>query len=109
MMKSSNRVEVIQINSMTDFNFDEWAELYKNDPIEFERRRKEVIEAEILKSSIENRAMLRTLQTQCDAIRSVLNPIDATIEISKMAVKRLGELKTPLTQLRQICEDLYED
>jgi len=93
---------------MTNFSFDEWANLYEANPAEFERKRKELLEAEIMKAPPEHRPMLRVLQMECDAIRAVSSPMEATVEFSKMAAKKLKELKTPLTQLRQICEDIIE-
>lgn len=93
---------------MVNISFDEWAALYKADPVEFERRRKELIDLEILKAPIEHRDMLRVLQTECDAIRAVYDPLQSTIKMSDMMVDRLNKLKAPLTQLRQLCEDINE-
>jgi len=91
---------------MTKFSFDEWAKLYESDPIEFEHRRTEFLEAEILKAPVDHRNNLRMLQMQCNAIRETMSPEEATAEMSKMMVAKLGELKTSLTQLRSICEDI---
>jgi hypothetical protein len=91
---------------MYKFDFDEWAKLYETDPDAFERKRKEVLEAEILKSPVENRAMLRILQSECDAMHATMDPMEATVEMSKLAARKLNELKLPLTQLRAVCEDL---
>jgi hypothetical protein len=93
---------------MSDFNFDEWAELYENDPLEFERRRTAILNAEILKAPEEHRAMLRVLQMECDAIRAVNSPLEATIKISKMMTDRLTILKGQLTALREVCEDIND-
>ena len=49
---------------MSHMSFDEWAKLYKLDPEEFERKRRDVIEAEICKAPIERRAKLRLLQME---------------------------------------------
>jgi len=87
---------------MTDFDFDEWAELYKTDILEFERRRKELLEDAIQQAPIRQRNMLRILQSECDAIHEANTPIDATVEISKMMIERLGRLTEPLTELRSI-------
>jgi hypothetical protein len=94
---------------MNNFSFDEWTKLYETNPEEFERKRKNLLEAEILKAPVENRSKLRLLQMECDAIRASMTPIEATIEMTKMAAKTLQELKTPLTQLRAICEDICND
>ncbi len=90
---------------MNDFSFDEWAELYKSNPEEFELKRKEMLDAEIMKAPPEHRSSLRAIQLECDLLRAITTPLQATIEISKMMCNKLNELKTPLTQLRQIIED----
>lgn len=90
---------------MYEFNFDEWADLYNNSPEEFERKRAEILEAEILKSPVKNRAILRILQLECDAIHSTTLPLEGSEKMLELAVKKLKELRLPLTQLRAICED----
>ena len=93
---------------MINFNFDEWVDLYKNDPGEFERKRKEILEAEILKAPIKNRNKLRLLQIECDAIREIMNPLDAAQAMLIRAQDSLKTIKTPLTQLRAECEDIAD-
>ncbi len=93
---------------MLNFDFDEWADLYENNPVEFERRRAELLNAEIMKAPEDHRAMLRVLQMECDAIRAVNSPLEATIKISKMMTDRLTILKGQLTALREICEDIND-
>ena len=94
---------------MFNFSFDEWAALYKSNPDEFERRRKDTTESEILKSPIENRDKLRIIQMECDVIHQTMEPLEATIEISKIMISKLNKLKTPLTQIRAICDDIDEE
>ena len=94
---------------MEDFSFDEWARLYEEDPVAYERKRKEILEAEILKAPVEQRGKLRLMQMQCDAMHTSMSPMEATVEMTKLATKKLQELKTPLTQLRAICEDICDD
>ena len=91
-------------------NFDEWAELARSNPEEFERRRKELLDEEIRKSPEENKSALLSLQVQCDAIRSLYydNPEQASAIILKMAGERLNRLRAPLTEMREIAEDLNE-
>lgn len=91
---------------MDDFSFDEWAKLYENDPVEFERRRKDLLEKEILKYPIETRHKLRLLQVQCDGIRNSCSPLEATAIMTTMASNKLSELVAPLTQIRSACEDI---
>ena len=91
---------------MTEFNFDEWAELYKSDPEEFENKRRELLEAEIMKAPIEHRNDLRVIQLECDIVSLTNTPLNATIKLSEMMVERLNRLKAPLTRLREIAEDI---
>jgi hypothetical protein len=91
---------------MTKFSFDEWTKLYESNPAEFERRRTEFLEQEIMKAPIANRNNLRMLQIQCDALREIMSPMEATAEMSSMMTAKLSELKTSLTQLRSMCEDI---
>jgi len=91
---------------MTEFSFDEWAKLYEANPAEFERRRAEVLEQEIQKAPVAHRNNLRLLQMQCNAMHETMSPMEATVEMSKMMTAKLNEMKTPLTQLRAICEDI---
>lgn len=93
---------------MTNFNFDEWVDLYRKDPVAFENKRKEILESLIMGSSERNRPMLRLIQLECDAIRQTTDPLSATIEISRMMVERLNRLKAPITELREILEDTME-
>jgi hypothetical protein len=52
------------------FDFDEMAALAKSDPYEFERRRVELIKAEINKAPPEHRPKLRALQLKLDMSRA---------------------------------------
>lgn len=91
---------------MSDFDFDEWAKLYETDPEAFERKRKELLEQTIMKAPVENRAMLRIIQMECDSIHQTMDPMEATVAISEMMIKKLNQLKAPLTALREIAEDI---
>ena len=93
---------------MYDFKFDEWAALAESDPAAFERKRKEVLDAEILKAPVASRNNLRMLQMECDAIRKSMDPMEASAAMLGMAQASLQKLKTPLTQLRAECEDILE-
>jgi len=93
---------------MYKFDFDEWAALAQTNPLEFERRRKDVLEAEIMKAPIENRNGLRLLQMECDAIRETYEPLEAAAAMLALAQESLLKLKTPLTQFRAECEDVVD-
>ena len=91
---------------MSDFSFDDWAKLYKTSPEDFERKRKEAIEAEILKAPIERRNKLRLLQMEIDATRADKNPLAATVAISVMMQNKVGELKEAYSSLESPLNDL---
>lgn len=91
---------------MTEFSFDEWTQLYETDPDAFERKRASLLEEVIRSAPVEHRAKLRMLQMECDGIRQAMSPMEATLEMTRMATSKLQELKTPLTQLRAACEDI---
>ncbi len=94
---------------MDNFNFDEWAELYRTDPEAYERRRSEYLNEYIMNAPVENRNDLRMLQLEVDTIRNMYPPDEALKIIMEMLVERLKTLKTTLTQARQYLEDLDED
>ena len=85
---------------MDDFNFDEWANLAKNHPEEFERKRTNLLNSEIHKAPIEYRNNLRLLQLECDVYHNSMSPIEATVAISNLLDTKLNELKTHTELLR---------
>lgn len=85
---------------MEDFNFDEWAELYKTNPVEFEQRRKNLLEKTILGAPTRCRTKLRLLQMECDAYHKSLDPIAATVAITKLMLGRANELRYQLESLK---------
>jgi len=93
---------------MTNFNFDEWASLYKNYPEEFERKRSALLEAEILKAPIERREKLRMLQMECDAYHNGMTPIAATVAISQLMDDKLNELKSHMESLKPAIDDFVK-
>jgi len=84
---------------MTDFNFDEWASLAKNFPEEFEKKRREVLEKEILKAPIQYRENLRILQMECDAYHNNMEPMAALGAMGAMMHVKLDELNSSCTEL----------
>lgn len=92
---------------MSDFSFDDWMKLARTSPEDFERKRKEVIDAEILKAPIERRAGLRILQMEIDATRATAKtPLAATVAISVMMQNKVGELKEAFASLESPINDL---
>jgi hypothetical protein len=88
---------------VTKINFDEWAELYRNNPEEFANRRKAVIEAEILKAPIALRSKLRVIQLECDAYNESLPPLAAVAEISKLMMSSVFDLQDSILDLGIEC------
>jgi hypothetical protein len=84
---------------MTDFDFDEWSELFSKDPAEFERRRAAVLESVIRTAPVEMRAKLRMLQMECDGIRQAMPALDAAKEMSKMMTDKVFELQDSMLDL----------
>lgn len=85
---------------MGNFDFDEWANLYKTDPVEFEHRRKNLLESLILTAPVSCRNKLRLLQMECDSYHDTLSPIDATVAITKLMLGRANELQYQLQSLK---------
>ena len=78
---------------MTKFDFDEWANLYKTNPAEFEIKRKELLDAEIANAPAACRMQLRLLQIDCDTLRETLPPAEAAKEISKLMLDKVFDLQ----------------
>lgn len=66
------------------FNFDEWAQLYKDDPAEFERRRKAIITETIAAAPPAQQLKLHQLQWKLDAIHTTNTPIGAMLKMQQM-------------------------
>ena len=90
---------------MPDFDFDEWAELYRIDPTAFERKRSEVLEETILNAPVEIRNKLRLIQMQCDAAHSEMEPLKAAEAISKLMISKVFDLQDAYLDLAIACND----
>jgi len=90
---------------MDKFSFDEWMQLYKTNPAEYERRRADVLNESIMKAPVEHRNAMRMIQLECDTIRSMYPPMEATIKIAELMVAKLKDLRANLTELREMIED----
>lgn len=66
------------------FNFDEWAQLAKSDPAEFERHRKAVIADAIAAAPAAQQLKLHQLQWKLDAIRATNTPLGALLKMQEM-------------------------
>jgi hypothetical protein len=94
---------------MSDFNFDKWANLAKNFPEEFEQKRKDVLEKEIMKAPLERRNKLRMLQMECDAYHFNMAPLAALGEITKLMHGRLEMLKDEFIELALVAKEVEQD
>jgi hypothetical protein len=100
-------IESILAN-MLNFNFDEWAELYRIDPTEFERKRSEVLEETIQKAPVKIRNKLRLIQMQCDAVHHLVEPLKAAEEMSKLMLDKVFDLQDSFLDLAIACKDFNE-
>ena len=92
---------------MDTIDFDTWAQLYIDDPVLFEIKKKELIDSVIMSAPVELRNKLRMLQIECNAITKLhSDPLEAAEKLTQLSVEKLKELKLPMTQLRAILEDL---
>ena len=69
----------------TEFDFDEWAKLAKEDPDAYERMREKMIQEVIDSTSPEIKRRMQGLQWKIDQIRSTsANPMSSCLKISQM-------------------------
>lgn len=67
------------------FDFDAWAELARNDPQEFELKRKLLIERAIMRAPADKQQRLRCLQWKLDQIRNLAStPMAACLQINRL-------------------------
>ncbi len=70
---------------MSDFDFEKWAKLARNDPVEFEKERKRVIEETIMRCPPHSRQRLIRLQWRIDMERKrCKNPLQSCIRLFDM-------------------------
>ena len=81
--------------------FDEWAALFKKDPREFENKRKQVLDEIINQAPIAVRNNLRLLQMECDVLRTMYPPMEATVKISELMTLKLVSLQQELIKLKK--------
>lgn len=81
---------------MTNFDFDEWAELYRRDPELFEQRRKDLLEAAVSCARPELQPRLRGLQWQLDAERAkAKTPMGACVRMNQLMMRKLVHELSP--------------
>lgn len=83
-----------------DFDFDSWAQLARDNPAEFERRRRAFIEETIDAMPVEHHARLKGLQFRVDLERQrAKTPMGATIRLNSMMMDSFWELRQALQRL----------
>ena len=89
--------------------FDDWAELARNDPHAFEAQRRDVIEAFIANAPERNRHHLRCLQWRIDMERKrASTPLAACYQIYRMMWQSFAGERGLITALRdaeQLCRE----
>lgn len=85
----------------SEFDFDYWSKLFKENPEEFERRRQEEIDKVIEAAhSVEMQHRLRQLQWSIDAERQASkNPLDALVKVQKRMWDSFHKLNCKLQEL----------
>ena len=95
-------------SSRNDVDFDEWMELYKTDPQQFEKKRVELIQSEINNAPLGMRRRLNGLQWRIDAeIKLADNPLDGCIKVYQMMIDSVyaeGGLRDVLTSFEKDVE-----
>ncbi len=91
----------------TSFEFQEWASLAQAAPEDFERQRRELIQAFLDESNDEQRRLGMSLQREIDyEIRRAGNPQQALAAISKMMWSQIDFLCEELEALSQSMREL---
>jgi hypothetical protein len=83
---------------MQDFDFNEWAELHKKDPAEFERRRQATLEKMISESPLRAETKQK-LRTTVLAAPSSTDPMENMLNAQKLMWASFGELQAQVKQL----------
>ena len=90
-----------------EFDFQEWAELARRSPADFERRRREVIQAFLDSAGNDQQRMGVALQREIDyEIRRAGDPQDALAAISRMMWSQVEFLCEELQALSSSMHDL---
>jgi hypothetical protein len=94
--------------STDDFNFDTFARLAKDDPVEFDRLRQQLIDANIAAAPRHLQSRLRQLQCRADLVREgATSPMAATLKLSSMMWETVvgpGGLREALNALVSVGE-----
>ena len=96
-------------NSAAEYDFDKWKQLAKQDPDEFDRQRRIVIENAINSAPASMHKRLRGLQWRIDMeIERSENPIDSCARISRMMIEKVYSSGGLLESLNRLTENQTE-
>lgn len=91
------------------FDFDYWMELHEADPVAFEQKRAELIQAEIAKAPEHLQRRLNGIQFELDAKRSLSDsPLESCMQMSSQMWESFDMMRTQLNALARP-EALTED
>jgi len=91
--------------NVSNFNFDEWMELYKKNPDEFEKRRNVVIQSFI--DSSKNKNKLQKIQWRLNMSRRNKNPLKATMDFYYEMLDFFEEMRIALNNFCKCKFDNY--
>ncbi len=92
-------------NIDTEFDFDEWARLAKEDPDAYEDKREKMVQEVIDSTSPEVKRRMQGLQWKIDQIRSTsTNPMSSCLKISQMMWDNVLGKDGLLDHMRQLSD-----
>lgn len=92
-------------NSISEFNFDDWAELYKKNPEEFEARRSAALMLELASGTSQQRAAAFAVLESFESRAKACDPQQRMELAASMMTESLSELSTELMVLKKAVED----
>ncbi len=96
-------------NSATEYDFDKWMQLARDEPEEFERQRRIAIETAINAAPATMHQRLRGLQWRIDVeIERSNNPIECCVKISRMMIEKVYSKGGLLESLDRLTENRYQ-
>ena len=91
----------------TNFDFDHWSQLARQDPAAFFAEREQMINAFISSAPLAHREMLREMQRMIDSTRAEAGtPMKAVRQMMGMMADRLDAMHGQLQQLREESQEL---
>ena len=96
-------------NSATEYDFDMWTQLAQDDPEEFERQRRIVIETAINTAPATMHQRLRGLQWRIDVeIERSNNPVESCVKINRMMMEKVYSKGGLLESFDRLIDNLYQ-